>query len=54
MKVFSSTFDFENFIGIEIVIENRFRINRSLIERSALWKTSIFQNAPGACEASFA
>jgi hypothetical protein len=32
MKVFSSTYDFENFIVIGIVIENRFRINRSLIE----------------------
>jgi hypothetical protein len=50
MKVFPSTFDFENFIGIAIVIENRFRINRTLSERGALSKISVFQNAPGACE----
>ena len=38
MKFFSSNFDFENFIGIEIVIENRFRINRSLIEKALCGK----------------
>jgi hypothetical protein len=52
MKFFSSDFDFENFIAITIPIENRFRINRTLIERSTLWKRSAFQNAPRACEAS--
>ena len=32
MKIFSSDFDFKKFIAIITAIENRFRINQTLIE----------------------
>ena len=46
MNFFSSNFDFENFIAIVIPIENCFRIDRILIEKSAMSKPSGFPTPP--------